>query len=1128
MMRFGLIFFLLILCFPKLQALNLPGSCLRSTEGKEFWFGFMENRLGFSCLTPIPENYLEVTVTSRFDCQFTITRGKTSSLVVTDVLQAGIPKKIRINKTDAEPFGSENIEDKALHLVSDQPLNLYALNFGYNSVDVAVIFPVEALGNEYFAICYEPHVDLRLSYCGPFYNGKNSEFVVVATEDQTQVTITPSKVTDKLKPANIPFTITLDKGELYQVQSMNLTGLPGQGDLTGSFIRSDKPVAFYSGSWATTIPSTSLSAWDHLYEQIPPVVSWGRTFVAVPLKSRTRDTYRILASADQTKVKIAGVPAAVLDRGEFYEFSLGAGEPSLIESDHPVLLAQYSNSNDADKPPGLPLNLWSGDGDPSMLIVSPVDKTRENVTFVAYDTPEITSKIFINIVAKDDAVTSIRLDNNPVEFIPLPGSGYSYAQVQIAPGSHDLNSLVAGKGFIAYVYGFGGVESYGYGVGFNLNITLDLGGELNVSGEKILTNCLGANPLTLDAGSGFTSYEWSTGATTSTVLATGEGIYSVKVTTAEGCQLEDSVRVMISTPVVNLGPDRLVCAPETVELDAGSVSQFLSFLWNTPDGTLSSQKITVSRPGSYSVEAINAAGCKALDTIKIDFFPEPVIDLGPDRKACYPDVIELDAGSVTQFAAYSWKTPDGIISSRKISISLPGLYSVEATSVGGCKARDTIKVEFFEKPVLDISRVKTLVCGEFTATMDVTSETPGAGITLSSSSPLVTINGLTVSIDPLNSGIYPITITATNATSCETVETIDVGFFSTPTTGFTLQPGECLGIGSNEISYAGTGTIRDTYLWDLSGFDDEEIVQNPGETQGPFVFILKNKPMADIGLQVISEHNCPGERATFTVKRKPVFSFSTDPEEGCTPLNVDLQAETGDPADKVTYSWLIGDESAILGQAVTHEFSSPGQYSVYLRAVSELTGCADSAGGMNRILVFPNPEAGFSFFPAMVYNDQPNVSFLDASRDANRYLWDFGDGTTSGLQNPDHKYGTVGIKKVLQTVYNEYDCSDTTSRYLTVAMSKIFTPNAFSPNASNSVDREFRLFANGVVADGYHLKILSRWNDVIFECKNEIKGWDGKLSNGKMAPPGNYVWILEFRDFLGLPHRQSGTVLLFY
>jgi hypothetical protein len=99
---------------------------------------------------------------------------------------------------------------------------------------------------------------------------------------------------------------------------------------------------------------------------------------------------------------------------------------------------------------------------------------------------------------------------------------------------------------------------------------------------------------------------------------------------------------------------------------------------------------------------------------------------------------------------------------------------------------------------------------------------------------------------------------------------------------------------------------------------------------------------------------------------------------------------------------------------------------------------------------------------------------------------------------------------------------------LMVVLRKIFTPNAFSPNAVNLIDREFKPFSNGIMESGYHLKILSRWNDVVFECKNEIKGWDGKLSNGTYAQPGNYIWILEFVDFLGKSHRQMGTVMLVY
>jgi hypothetical protein len=62
----------------------------------------------------------------------------------------------------------------------------------------------------------------------------------------------------------------------------------------------------------------------------------------------------------------------------------------------------------------------------------------------------------------------------------------------------------------------------------------------------------------------------------------------------------------------------------------------------------------------------------------------------------------------------------------------------------------------------------------------------------------------------------------------------------------------------------------------------------------------------------------------------------------------------------------------------------------------------------------------------------------------------------------------------------------------------------------------------------YHLKIISRWNEVIYECKDELKGWNGKLSDGSLAPVGNYLWLLYFEDFLGKFHNQNGTVALIF
>ncbi|MCX6221576.1 MAG: PKD domain-containing protein [Bacteroidia bacterium] len=1304
MIKYGLILIFVFSNLSKLSALGPSDICVKTTEGKEFWFGFMENRPGFGCPTPVPVNYLEVTVTSRFNCQFTIAVGRPGTTIISDILQPNIPKKFRIDRSLGEPSGSENIEAKALHLVSDQPLNLYAMNWGYNSADAAVIFPVEALGNEYYAMCYEPHNEVQSVFnifCGfiTLTNGKNSEFVVVASEDQTAVTITPNKITDRLQPANVPFTITLNKGELYQVQSMNAPGLIGQGDLTGSNIKSDKPVALYSGSWATTVPVTSSYAWDHLYEQIPPLRSWGRKFVAVPLKSRGKDIYRILSSVDQTTIKVGNKIPVVRNRGEFYEFILNANEPSLIESDHPVLLAQYSASNEFDRPPSIPQGgAW--DGDPSMLVISPVDETREQVTFVAYDTPEITNKFFVNVVTRDDAVNQIQLDNSPISFTSLPNTGYAFAQVQIAVGNHNLASTEAGKGFIAYVYGFGGVESYGYGVGFNLSTRLDLGGDIHFAKDTILL-CHGETKI-LDAGPYFSTFQWSTGETTQKISVNQKGYYSVTATTPDGCTLNKQVYVFESNPVVNLGADTTICREPSILLDAGA--GFTSYLWST---NASTQKISANLTGSYSVQATNKYGCSARDTIHVNIGYTPKLNLSKlDTEIC--GVKSTIVNITADRGQYSLYSANPAVSVTGLTAVVPQFgafpFTFRATGDYACAVDTNFTIRFNEKPTIsfDISDNQCLKVGtqtlHYTGTgddyarynWDLSGFIPGEiiknpGITKGplifdlKTQPKVTIGLQVVSKEGCTSdrkqlrlqrnpdfsviasdslGCAPLSLTFSAIThgSFDQVDykwdlgnndinygaqfsytypnpkqSYDISIFAEskitgckdtlfkpqwisvfpkpkaefsvqnpiqcvndlfafqaldngvgvqynwdwgdgskaegmnaqhgynaegrynvslavlsshgcsdqslvremvyaapiPTVGFSLDPESCLEPGHNTLSYIGSATDKDKFNWDLARLDAEEIVQAPGTTQGPLVFDLINHPTSTVSLQVVSQYGCKSETKVINLKRKPVFSFTSDVRSGCAPLHVRFKAKPNDAFDQLDYQWSFGDGTTQSGDEMLHSFLIPDHsFDIQVNALSKITGCRAMVEEKKYISVCPNPKAGFSMNPYMVYNDQPLVSFADRSIGAIHFDWDFGDGTRSVLQNPSHNFGSVGIKKIIQTVYNEFDCSDTTGKELVVAIHKIFTPNAFSPRAKNPADRQFLLYINGVQTDGYHLKILSRWNDVVFECKNEIKGWDGRLSDGSMAQVGNYIWILEFIDFLGKAHRQTGTVML--
>ncbi len=97
-----------------------------------------------------------------------------------------------------------------------------------------------------------------------------------------------------------------------------------------------------------------------------------------------------------------------------------------------------------------------------------------------------------------------------------------------------------------------------------------------------------------------------------------------------------------------------------------------------------------------------------------------------------------------------------------------------------------------------------------------------------------------------------------------------------------------------------------------------------------------------------------------------------------------------------------------------------------------------------------------------------------------------------------------------------------------VEFDRIFPPNAFSPNATEPIDRVFLINTEGIVSQGYHFMVLSRWDDIVFEVKDEIKGWDGKMKNGSFAPTGSYLWVLYYSDSLGIKHQQKGTVTLVY
>ena len=235
-----------------------------STKGQDFWLGFMQNYSG-----PTLSVYISSDVNTSGMVEIPLA-GWSQAFSVT----ANTTTQVQVPTNLAEATATEVIENKGIHVTANDPVNVYALNYEEYTSDAAVILPVPTLGIEYYAMAFNTAV---LTGTLP------SELLIVAAENGTQVEITPSVNTMGGNSAGVPFTITLNQGEVYQVKA-------DPGDLTGTRIiavGSCKRFAVFSGNICTDVWGCNYC--DHLYEQMYPVTTWGKGYITVPFLTRNQD-----------------------------------------------------------------------------------------------------------------------------------------------------------------------------------------------------------------------------------------------------------------------------------------------------------------------------------------------------------------------------------------------------------------------------------------------------------------------------------------------------------------------------------------------------------------------------------------------------------------------------------------------------------------------------------------------------------------------------------------------------------------------------------------------------------------------------------------------------------------------
>jgi hypothetical protein len=242
---------------------------------------------------------------------------------------------------------------------------------------------------------------------------------VAATEDNTVVELTPS-VTAGARPAGTPFTVTLDRGDAYQ--------LVGGTDLTGTRVTASAPVGVWGGHSCANIPDTSTAYCDHITEQMTPDETRGTSFVTAPLKCRLKgDTFKFLAGADGAEVSVNGAVVATLGPREQHQQIVEGN--ATITSTKPILVSQFSNGTTFD----------SVTSDPFMMLIPPFEQFETGYTVT---TPASGFRAnHVNVVVPDAAVGEVSLDGTPIpaaSYTPIGTTGFQAAQLDVDLGSHRL------------------------------------------------------------------------------------------------------------------------------------------------------------------------------------------------------------------------------------------------------------------------------------------------------------------------------------------------------------------------------------------------------------------------------------------------------------------------------------------------------------------------------------------------------------------------------------------------------------------------------------------------------------------------------------------------------------------
>lgn len=316
----------------------------------------------------------------------------------------------------------------------------------------------------------------------------------------------------------------------------------------------------------------------------------------------------------------------------------------------------------------------------------------------------------------------------------------------------------------------------------------------------------------------------------------------------------------------------------------------------------------------------------------------------------------------------------------------------------------------------------------------------------------------------------------------------------------------------------GVGTIN--YTWD---FGDSTL----GTLKNPVH--LYNKPgkfTAKLTATHVNQCVSTASRIINLYPAPPDFSLNPKDSVFCFPQRVNLGI-VGINDSLYQYRWDLSDGQSFSGPSPMLLLNKAGSFDLKV-ALTSPNGCRSEKSFRNKIISRESPTAAFDLLNDKLTLRMPELKVTNQSIKAQSYKWDFGDGGTSILTNPEYTYQSEGAYTVRLIAIHANGCSDTTENRLTVEIATdFFVPNVFSPNGDGTNDIFLPEGIEGLL-NQYSLSIYDRWGSLIFLSTDQSMGWDGSRSRvaNKTAGDGVYIYVIRFSTEEGLEKIVKGSVTL--